>query len=1726
MGKQGQRRPQLGRTKKIIAGLGALALTAGISPAVLQQAAQAAPIGQGFNLNSSDLRFILKQIKISEQHAATATATNPCGTLIGPGPNQIPSGPNAVDLPWGLRTVDGSCNNLVPANNFFGTADLAFPRLTDPVFRSAEPSAFTPPGAPNPPTSYTQKKGSVFDSEPRIVSNLIVDQTAGNPAAVAAAGENPEVTPSGAFVIPNTAPDVGLSAPFNSWFTLFGQFFDHGLDLTNKGGAGTVFVPLKAEDPLFNAGPDGRPGTSDDGFNFMILTRAKNLPGPDGISGDNPATTSVDESADDIQDATNQTSPFVDQGQTYTSHPSHQVFLRQYANNAAGDPVSTGKLITGPGDGMATWANAKAQALTLLGISLTDLDVFNVPLLATDQYGRFIPGANGYPQLVVPDAPGGLVEGNPAAPVTTAGATKTGHAFLDDIAHNAVPSASKTPDADTVITPANGTQPPNTYDDEMLNAHFVAGDGRLNENIGLTAVHHVFHSEHNRLNGHIQDVLNAGTAADLAEWKLADGSWNGERLFQAARFVTEMEYQHLAFEEFARKVQPLVNVFSGYDSSVNPAIAAEFAHAVYRFGHSMLNESVDRTSRTGVADNIDLLDAFLNPPEFLAGGLTADEATGNIVRGMTDQVGNEIDEFVTEALRNELLGLPLDLATLNMARGRDTGTAPLNEVRRQLFAASNGNSILEPYANWIDFGLSMRHQDSLINFVAAYGTHSTITGDLQTRRTAAALLVAGDPAVLNTPTDSVDFMNGTGDWADQGGKTTTGLDSVDLWMGGLAERQEPFGGLLGSTFNYVFEKQMEQLQEGDRFYYLTRTAGLNLLVQLEGNSFSELIMRNSDAEGLPADSFSRPDFKFDLAAQNATGPIVDDPNTTYDETKLLIRMADNTIRFAGGEHVVFNGTSGPDKVRSSEGDDTLRGNDANDRLEGGSGNDSIIGGDGEDILTDRFGDDNIKGGDGNDAISSGAGFDLNQGCRGNDFIVHGSDATESFGGPGNDFILGGDDADTVFGDDGDDWIEGGLGADLLQGDNGAPFQDDPNTPGHDVINGGGGQDDYDSEGGDDIIVAGPGIERNEGMLGFDWVTHKGDPTPADADLNFTGLLPPSLDAFRDRFDLVEALSGWQNDDILRGDSLGPTVLGHELNQAGIDRINGLVGLLPPGATTFSAGNIILGGGGSDLMEGRGGDDIIDGDRWLNVRLSVRDANGNQIQTADSMSQLQAQVFAGTIDPGRIVIVREILPTTPTVNDLDTAVFTDVRANYDFTPNADQMTVVHARGTQIDGTDTVLNIERLQFADQTVEITNIPNNTPASGTVTISDTTPSQGQLLTATQAITDPDGFDPATVVFTWQAETAPGSGSFQPIAVGTSFTPTMNEVGLGLRVVATFQDGDGVTESVTSAVTSPVTGAPTAPTIGTATAGAPGSGSATVTWTAPTNNGGSPITGYSVKVLDSLDAQVGALRPAGAAATSLVVTGLTGGSTYRFQVAAVNAVGTGELSAPSNGVTPLDDTVAPVVDVTNPADLATNVAVGSNVTATFSENVVGATWARFTLRVGTSPTGTLVPRAVTYSAATLTATLNPNADLAPGTQYTARLLDGITDTSLNPLAPVTWTFTTAGAAVNPAPTVTSRVPAADATGVRRGSNITATFSEPVTGVDGTTVTLRRVSNGALIAAVVTYNTTSRVATLNPDRSLAPNTLFRVTLTGGPTAIRDLDGEPLVTTSWTFTTGP
>ena len=107
--------------------------------------------------------------------------------------------------------------------------------------------------------------------------------------------------------------------------------------------------------------------------------------------------------------------------------------------------------------------------------------------------------------------------------------------------------------------------------------------------------------------------------------------------------------------------------------------------------------------------------------------LTAQQAAGTIVMGSSDQVGNELDEFVVETLRNNLLGLPLDLPAINMTRAREAGVPPLNQFRRQIYAQTNDGQ-LAPYTSWADFGQHLKHPESLVNFVAAYGTHPTITG--------------------------------------------------------------------------------------------------------------------------------------------------------------------------------------------------------------------------------------------------------------------------------------------------------------------------------------------------------------------------------------------------------------------------------------------------------------------------------------------------------------------------------------------------------------------------------------------------------------------------------------------------------------------------------------------------------------------------------------------------------------------------------------------------------------------------------------------------------------------------------------------------------------------------------------------------------------------------------------------------------------------------------------
>lgn len=1534
-------------------------------------------------LNQHDLEFVLEQIRIAEAHNQAIAN----GDDIGEALRALVDSPL---LPAGLRTVDGSYNNIVPGREVWGASGEPFVRLTQPnwVNETDDVMVFGP-GMVLGDGNYGENGGpsglgglgggTLVDADPRIISNLIVDQTLKNPAAIAAAlrhggyseadialgvqairaavqnqtayeadlaeatenltvaqaafqlalanlnalpvdateaevlpvaqafndaliarslaqealdelGTNPNFVPGAlaqwgiemdgdSVLIPNIAPDEGLSAPYNAWFTLFGQFFDHGLDLVAKGGNGTVYIPLQTDDPLYNS---DSPHT-----NFMAMTRATIGTG-----------------------AGNVTTPWVDQNQTYTSHASHQVFLREY-EMVGGRPVATGNLLEGRDEAgnkvphtLATWKDVKDQAREMLGIELTDADVGLVPLLRTDPYGRFIPDANGFAQVIVGLGADGVpntaddevISGTPSDPVGLADAVRLPNAFLDDIAHAAAPVVNGTgelqadDDSEVGYSGTTSMGQPTSYDNEMLDAHYITGDGRGNENIGLTAVHFVFHAEHNRQIDEIKKTaIDSGDLTFLNEWLIDDVEtmptlvdidslvWDGERLFQAARFATEMQYQHLVFEEFARKIQPDVDVFMVQpDVEINPAIFAEFANVVYRFGHSMLNETVDRTFANGSQDNIDLFDAFLNPLEFGGqSGISQAQMAGAIALGMSAQHANEIDEFVTNVLRNQLVGIPLDLAALNIARGRDTGMPTLNQARAQFQEFANGDTLLRPYTSWSDFAANLRHPESIINFIAAYGTHESVenAASLEAKRDAAIDLVFGG---ASAPADRLDFLNATGTYA---GGTLGGLNNIDLWVGGLAEKKMAFGGMLGSTFSFVFQLQMENLQDSDRFYYLSRTQGLNFLTELENNSLAKMVLRNTtlgeDGLAVPADIFSAPDYTFyvDEALQLQMTGLADPEheNPILEEISPLVQRGSNFFQFNGLEHIVIQGTNQNDHIVSGGGDDTVWGRDGNDRIEAGYGVDSINGGAGDDIITDSGTDIGaisvLKGESGNDVIVDGTGMSLIFGGYGKDYLVSGFDDGEIRGGGGDDFMFGGDGMGMLFGNEGNDWVEGGGGFDYIAGDNGDIFFNST-VIGHDVINGGSGDTDYDADSGDDIMFAGEGIQKNIGMWGHDWVIHQGQSQNVDADMRIDIFTTLPLEVLRDRFSEVEGLSGWHGDDVLRGDDrAGNTPEGgttidptpettfqyNELNQAAIDRIDGLSDIITSdmmidseywadgswengqtGTTEsiFVGGNILLGGGGSDTIEGRGGDDVIDGDRHLEVRLTgIANDNATEFSVASMQDDvtlngvtksLTSWMIAGAINPGNLHIVRELVDGNQ-VGDTDTAVFWDIRDNYEVTDNGDgSITVNHVtqttgaidpvtgRNLEPDGIDTLYNIEQLSFAGVAYSVQAILDpNSPATGAVTIDDTTPILGQTLSAdTSTIDDANGM--GVLSYQWQLSTD-GGDSWEEIydnpaltsdatfTVNTGDEETETQVGGIIRVVVTFTDGSGNTETLTS---------------------------------------------------------------------------------------------------------------------------------------------------------------------------------------------------------------------------------------------------------------------------------------------------------------------------------------
>jgi peroxidase len=198
---------------------------------------------------------------------------------------------------------------------------------------------------------------------------------------------------------------------------------------------------------------------------------------------------------------------------------------------------------------------------------------------------------------------------------------------------------------------------------------FLAGDIRVNEQVGLISMQTLFLREHNFWADRIHQ--------DHPEL-------SGEQVYQQARALVGAEIQAITYNEFLPVLlgRGALRPYRGYRPQVNAGIENVFAAAAYRLGHSMLSATLLRTGPNGrsiAQGNLALAAAFFNPAAVRQVGIDP------YLRGLAAQRAQEIDNQVVDAVRNFLFGAPgaggFDLASLNIQRGRDHGLPGYNQVR-------------------------------------------------------------------------------------------------------------------------------------------------------------------------------------------------------------------------------------------------------------------------------------------------------------------------------------------------------------------------------------------------------------------------------------------------------------------------------------------------------------------------------------------------------------------------------------------------------------------------------------------------------------------------------------------------------------------------------------------------------------------------------------------------------------------------------------------------------------------------------------------------------------------------------------------------------------------------------------------------------------------------------------------------------------------------------------
>ncbi|MFK8057717.1 MAG: peroxidase family protein [Saprospiraceae bacterium] len=225
----------------------------------------------------------------------------------------------------------------------------------------------------------------------------------------------------------------------------------------------------------------------------------------------------------------------------------------------------------------------------------------------------------------------------------------------------------------------------------------ICGDVRANENSLLASIHTLWVREHNRL---CDSLVNTFPGS------------SDEELYQHARMLVGAQLQQIVFAEWLPALGVELDPYFGYDSDVNPGISNEFAAAGFRFGHTLVSSELKLVDELGFelpSSPLSLSDVFFDPIAVIQqNGVEA------LLRGASKNHQQELDCGLVSDLRNMLFGPPgaggIDLAAININRGRDRGLASFNEMRIDLG--------LDPYPSFRALTLESENSAKLTDLYA------------------------------------------------------------------------------------------------------------------------------------------------------------------------------------------------------------------------------------------------------------------------------------------------------------------------------------------------------------------------------------------------------------------------------------------------------------------------------------------------------------------------------------------------------------------------------------------------------------------------------------------------------------------------------------------------------------------------------------------------------------------------------------------------------------------------------------------------------------------------------------------------------------------------------------------------------------------------------------------------------------------------------------------------